>query len=130
MIKKYAKRLASRIFLNQIKDTKKRDFIHKLLNDEYFYQQIFRQNQSVEKLYFYAHNYLPNPRLVVVWIVGGLGNQMYLYAFGRALEKMGYSVIFDASEYKNSLPLGVLVDSANLDSALDFANGGGGFTKI
>ncbi len=37
----------------------------------------------------------------MIHLSGGLGNQMYNYTFGKALESKGYDVIFDASDYKN-----------------------------
>lgn len=38
--------------------------------------------------------------MVIVRIIGGLGNQMFQYAYAKALEKKGYQVCIDISEFK------------------------------
>ena len=39
--------------------------------------------------------------MIVVRIVGGLGNQMFQYAYAKALEQKGYEVKIDLSKFKN-----------------------------
>ena len=36
---------------------------------------------------------------MVVKLMGGLGNQMFIYAFAKALELEGVEVVIDASSY-------------------------------
>ena len=38
--------------------------------------------------------------MVIVRIVGGLGNQMFQYAYAKALQKKGYNVKIDISKFK------------------------------
>ena len=84
-----------------IKNPAKREMIYRMLMDYTIAYRAIKQNDLVEKLLYYKHNYLTKPNLVIIQLLGGLGNQMYLYAFGKALQSKGYSVVFDAGHYKN-----------------------------
>lgn len=90
-------KLGAKLLTATIKNPQKRNFIYNMLMDYSFANTAMKQNASIEWLINCVHNYLSKPKLVVVWLVGGLGNQMYFYVFGKALESMGYSVIFDAN---------------------------------
>lgn len=37
--------------------------------------------------------------MAIVWLGGGLGNQMFQYAFGLSLQNLGFEVSFDASAF-------------------------------
>lgn len=37
--------------------------------------------------------------MITLKLQGGLGNQMFIYAFAKTLEQMGYEVCLDASIY-------------------------------
>ena len=39
--------------------------------------------------------------MIIVKIIGGLGNQMFQYAYAKALEFRGYDVKIDTSSFKN-----------------------------
>lgn len=39
--------------------------------------------------------------MIIVRIVGGLGNQMFQYAYAKALQQKGYEVRIDISQFKN-----------------------------
>ncbi len=41
-------------------------------------------------------------RTIIIKIQGGLGNQMFQYAFARALQDCGYAIRFDTSLYTPS----------------------------
>lgn len=88
-------KLGAKLLTTTIKNPQKREFIYNMLTKPAFANTAIKQNTSLEWLIHCVHNYLSKPNLIVVWLVGGLGNQMYLYAFGKALESKGYSVIFD-----------------------------------
>lgn len=47
-------------------------------------------------------------------LMGGLGNQMFIYAFAKSVEKMGYPIAFIAQDYINSR----YFESQDLKSAL------------
>jgi hypothetical protein len=54
--------------------------------------------------------------MVIVKIVGGLGNQMFCYAYAKALEKKGYKVKIDISAYKTyALHGGYQLDKYNVN---------------
>ena len=89
-------KLGAKLLTATIKNPQKREFIYKFVTDAQFANHAINRENIVEKQLYYVHNYLSKPNLIVVWLVGGLGNQMYLYAFGKALESKGYSVVFDA----------------------------------
>lgn len=38
--------------------------------------------------------------MIIVKVVGGLGNQMFQYAYAKALQQKGYSVQIDISKFK------------------------------
>lgn len=38
--------------------------------------------------------------MITLQVTGGLGNQMFIYAFGRRLQSLGYKLRFDTSAYK------------------------------
>ncbi|WP_181562832.1 hypothetical protein [Helicobacter sp. 10-6591] len=40
---------------------------------------------------------------VIVRLVGGLGNQMFIYAFGKFLQQQGYTVRFDTNAYDKQI---------------------------
>ena len=90
------KKFGAKLLTSTIKNPQKREFIYNMLMDYSFANTAIKQNMSIEWLINCVHNYLSKPNLVVSWLVGGLGNQMYFYAFGKALESKGYSVVFDA----------------------------------
>ena len=94
-------KFGARLLTQTIKNPQKRHFVYNFLIDNTFANNVLKQKNIAEKQLHYIHNYLAKPKLAIVWIVGGLGNQMYLYAFGKALQSKGYSVIFDAGHYKN-----------------------------
>lgn len=117
------KEFGAKIISKFIKNPQKRDFVYKILTDGNFAESVIERENYIKKLFFYTHNYLKRKNCVVVWIVGGLGNQMYLYAFGKMLECRGYSVIFDCGTYgyaKNTNGGGDLYKS--VESSLDSAN--------
>jgi hypothetical protein len=66
--------------------------------------------------------------IIVVWCCGGLGNQMFQYAFYRSLQVMGANVKFDISEFKHYAPHnGYEIDkifSINPDYATDLDKSG------
>lgn len=37
--------------------------------------------------------------MLIIKMWGGLGNQMFIYAFGKALESYGYTICFDVEQY-------------------------------
>lgn len=39
---------------------------------------------------------------MIVKMVGGLGNQMFCYAFAKVMEQKGYELILDATGYDSS----------------------------
>ena len=54
--------------------------------------------------------------MIIVKIIGGLGNQMFQYAFAKALEKRGNNVKIDISTYDNyKLHGGYQLDLYNID---------------
>jgi len=54
--------------------------------------------------------------LIVVKITGGLGNQMFQYAYARALQQKGYEVKIDISAITNhSLHGGYQLDKYNIN---------------
>lgn len=114
------KKFGAKIISKFIKNPQKREFVYKILYDGKFAESLMERENCIKKLLFYAHNYLNRKNCVIVWIVGGLGNQMYLYAFGKMLERKGYSVIFDCGtyKYKNTIKTqiggGICVKSQNL----------------
>ena len=50
-------------------------------------------------------------KLAIVYLMGGFGNQIFQYSFGKDLEKKGFKVYFDSSNYvtrkfeNNTIPL-------------------------
>ncbi len=54
--------------------------------------------------------------MITVRIVGGLGNQMFLYAYAKAIEQMGHTVKLDISKFKSyKLHGGYQLDKFNID---------------
>ena len=54
--------------------------------------------------------------MIVVRIVGGLGNQMFLYAYAKSLKQNGYQVKLDTTVYKKyKLHGGYQLDKYNID---------------
>jgi len=54
--------------------------------------------------------------LIIVKIIGGLGNQMFQYAYAKALEKRGYEVKIDISSFDTyKLHGGYQLDKYNID---------------
>lgn len=54
--------------------------------------------------------------MIIVRIVGGLGNQMFQYAYAKSLEKKGYNVQIDISKFKSyKLHGGYHLDKFNID---------------
>lgn len=45
---------------------------------------------------------------VIVCLVGGLGNQMFIYAFGKFLQQQGYTVRFDTNAYDKQIGGGII----------------------
>lgn len=45
---------------------------------------------------------------VIVRLVGGLGNQMFIYAFGKFLQQQGYTVRFDTNAYDKQIGGGII----------------------
>lgn len=59
--------------------------------------------------------------MVIVRIVGGLGNQMFQYSYAKALQQKGFEVLLDLSKFKTyKLHGGYQLDKFNID--LDSAN--------
>lgn len=88
--------LGAKIYTAIIKNLTKRQLIYRMLTDTAFSNRVAEQEQNIEQALYYVHNYLTKPNLVVVHLVGGLGNQMNLYVFGKALQHKGFDVVFDA----------------------------------
>ena len=40
---------------------------------------------------------------MLVRLMGGLGNQMFIYAFAKAMSLKGYPILLDATHFKNDL---------------------------
>ena len=58
---------------------------------------------------------------IKVQLVGGLGNQLFCYSFGKYLERLGHKVIFDTSEVDRGYTKhGVFLESLDLEG--DFRN--------
>jgi hypothetical protein len=58
---------------------------------------------------------------IKVQLVGGLGNQLFCYSFGKYLEQLGHKVIFDTSEVDRGYTKhGVFLESLDLEG--DFRN--------
>lgn len=108
-------KFGAKLLTYTIKNPTKREIIYRMLMDYTTAYRAMEQNDLVEKMLKYVHNYLDKPNLVIVNLFGGLGNQMFLYTFGKALESKGYSVIFDGGQYKTI--------SKNLQN--DIGGGGG-----
>lgn len=54
--------------------------------------------------------------MIIVRIVGGLGNQMFQYAFAKALQQKGFNVKIDTSKFKTyTLHGGYHLDKYNID---------------
>ncbi|WP_397447063.1 alpha-1,2-fucosyltransferase [Polaribacter sp. R77954] len=54
--------------------------------------------------------------MIIVRIVGGLGNQMFQYAYAKALEQKGFDVQIDTSKFKTyKLHGGYQLDKYNID---------------
>ena len=106
----------AKIYTAFIKNSAKKRLIYRMLTDFAFANRMARQSEKAEQMLYYVHNYLAKPKLVVVWLAGGLGNQMYHYAFGRALQNRGYNVVFDAHH----------CPKANAQAENVVSNGGGG----
>ena len=54
--------------------------------------------------------------MIIVRIIGGLGNQMFQYAYAKALQKKGYDVQIDISKFKNyTLHGGYQLDKFKID---------------
>ena len=54
--------------------------------------------------------------MIVIKIIGGLGNQMFQYAYAKALEHKGYEVKIDISAFENyKLHGGFQLDHYNID---------------
>ena len=108
----------AKIYTAIIKNPVKKRLVYRMLMDGAFVNKIVRQGDKVEKMLYYVHNYLTKPKLVIVWLPkAGLGNQMYMYAFGRALQHKGYDVVFDAHWW---------FQKANAQAENVVSNGGGG----
>ena len=41
--------------------------------------------------------------MIIVRVMGGLGNQMFQYAFAKKLQKLGHEVKLDSTYYKTFL---------------------------
>lgn len=96
-------KFGAKLLTATIKNPTKREIIYRMLMDYTTAYRAMEQNDLAEKMLKYVHNYLDKPNLVIINLLGGLGNQMYLYTFGKALESKGYSVIFDGGQYKTIL---------------------------
>ena len=60
---------------------------------------------------------------MLVRLDGGLGNQMFIYAFAKAMSLKGYPILLDATLFRDNLHEDALKkDSINLQTQ----NGGGG----
>ena len=54
--------------------------------------------------------------MIIVRIVGGLGNQMFQYAYAKSLQQMGFDVEIDISKFKTyKLHGGYHLDTYNID---------------
>ena len=54
--------------------------------------------------------------MVIVKIIGGLGNQMFQYAYAKALQQKGYEVKIDISAFETyKLHGGYQLDKYNID---------------
>lgn len=96
-------KLGAKLLTLTIKNPNKRECVYRMLADYTTAYRVMEQNNMIEKCLKYVHNYLNKPNLVIVNLVGGLGNQMLLYTFGKALKTKGYSVIFDGGQYKTAI---------------------------
>ena len=90
--------LLAKLLTSTIKNHHKRLFVYKILTDNEFASDTIKKEVYIEKMLNYIHNYLALGNCIVVNLFGGLGNQMLLYAFGKALQIKGYNIIFDASD--------------------------------
>jgi len=62
------------------------------------------------------HILIKNPKMIVVRILGGLGNQMFQYAYAKALEQRGFKVKLDISKFKKyKLHGGYQLDQFKID---------------
>ena len=73
--------------------------------------------------------------MVIIRIVGGLGNQMFQYAYAKALQLSGYNVEIDISKFKKyKLHGGYQLDKYKIDleaaSSLSINLGKIGLKKI
>lgn len=68
-------------------------------------------------MYFCDYSiYKPNIIVIIVRIVGGLGNQMFQYAYAKALQQKGFNVAIDISKFKTyKLHGGYHLDKYNID---------------
>ena len=89
----------AKIYTAFIKNPAKKRFVYRMLVDSGSVNALSGQYDKVEQMLYYVHNYLAKPQLAIVCLSGGLGNQMHLYAFGRALQARGHNVVFDARHY-------------------------------
>ena len=54
--------------------------------------------------------------MIIVRIVGGLGNQMFQYAYAKSLQQKGFDVQIDISKFKTyKLHGGYHLDTYNID---------------
>ena len=61
--------------------------------------------------------------MVIVKIIGGLGNQMFQYAYAKALQQKGYEVKIDISAFETyKLHGGYQLDKYNIDLANNLGN--------
>ncbi|TLD96887.1 hypothetical protein LS71_004660 [Helicobacter jaachi] len=67
---------------------------------------------------------------MIVQIVGGLGNQMFIYAFAKALEARGYDVLLDVTSYAQHTESSPTKSATSHSIESKTLNGGGGATRF
>ncbi len=69
---------------------------------------------------------------MLIRLTGGLGNQMFIYAFAKSLSLKGYPILLDATAYNDGLRPKTMRQDCNADSVstATICGGGGGQTYV